>query len=192
MSLVGQNCRHELTANLQKHFQQGPARNTPSSESPPLIASEAPPLPAIGLVPHHIDIRRMPTMVRRAIVQTAVPQPRIQLLNATHAVNDSLHSKYPQFALTQHSPCGSAPAPRRWRRGSACRASQYAKGLYLVMANQLLQDLALLNESMRSLMCCSSRKFRLHTCDRCKMLCFSRNHSIHCEKLQRIRGMEKV
>ena len=35
----------------------------------------------------------MPTMVRRASMQTAVPPPplRIQLPNATHAVNDSLN-----------------------------------------------------------------------------------------------------
>ena len=33
-------------------------------------------------------------MVRRASIQTAVPQPWIQLLNATDAVNDSLRSNY--------------------------------------------------------------------------------------------------
>ena len=42
----------------------------------------------------NMSIHRMPTMVRRASIQTAVPQPRLQLLNATDVVNDSLRSKY--------------------------------------------------------------------------------------------------
>ena len=39
-----------------------------------------------------MSIQRMPTMVRRASMQTAVPPPlRIQLLHATDAVNGSLN-----------------------------------------------------------------------------------------------------
>ena len=47
----------------------------------------------------NMSIHRMPTMVRRASIQTAVPQPWIQLLNATHAVNDSLNYRH----LLSHS-----------------------------------------------------------------------------------------
>lgn len=78
--------RHEPTANLQKHSQQG-ADETPSAPNRLLK-------PPRGRVPPPWMSAECRRWCRRARVQTAVPQPWIQLLNATNAVNDSLHSIY--------------------------------------------------------------------------------------------------
>ena len=120
-SRVGQNCgKHELTANLQKHSQQRTAE-TPSPRTTsrsPTPARERTCAPTMGILP-------LPTMVRRASIRTAVPQPckPSPALTACHPRPDGPLRPHGEITLLQAStarsahlrsrycPRGSAPAP---------------------------------------------------------------------------------
>ena len=131
LQVEGQHCRHELTANLQKLSQQGAAETL-----------TAPPLPrdrtcvTMGM-PHAPPLS---TSVRDSVEPNSfVPQPWIQLLNATDALrqpslrSNSWHLSHSSLRISSRAQTTDdvevVPEPRRTPK------------VDLTMANQLLQRL---------------------------------------------------
>ena len=111
-SRVGQNCgRHELTANLQKPSQQGAAEHS----QPP-----APPLPHDQTCATNYGHAACSAPVdERPRLPTGAPT-----LRSAECYWCSRSAWRSRIVLTQQSPCGSAPAPRRrWMALKQCLQS---------------------------------------------------------------------